>query len=177
MDCLQGYIGLSAQVATVESHLYVVTLPGISLYNLAKIADKTEQASNHQPNVQIVFDECEQRAIHTFVSAFTAAMNECYHLSDIDIIECLLCANKRKLGVALWYYIGHEVMIERLSTDRLNRFTTLDLKKAKELRDLFIDRAEYELSMAVKGIHPYDGGCTEAPVERRERIRTVLPVI
>jgi hypothetical protein len=177
MDCLKGYIGLSAQVATVESDLYVVTLPGISLYNLEKIADKTEQSVNSQPSAQIVFNECEQRAIHTFTSAFTAALNECYHLSDMAVIRCIICENREKLAVALWYFIGHEIMVERTATDRLNRFTTIDLKKAKELRDLFLDRAEYELAAAVKGINPHDSDCVEAPVECREMIRTVLPII
>jgi hypothetical protein len=177
MDCLKGYIGLSAQVATVESNLYVVTLPGISLHNIEKIADKTEQVTNNQPDAQIVFNECEQRAIQTFISAFTAAFNECYQLSDIDTIKCIICANKQKIAVALWYYTGHEIMIERTATDRLNRFTTIDLKKAKELRDLFIDRAAYELSTAVKGIDPYAGGCVEAPRECNEMIKTVPPII
>jgi hypothetical protein len=177
MDFLKGYIGLSAQVATAESNLYVVTLTGISLHNIEKIADKKEQASDNLPNAQIVFDECEQRAIQTFISAFTAEFNECYHLSDIDIIKCIICANKRKIAVALWYYIGHEIMIERTATDRLNRFTTIDLKKAKELRDLFIDRAAYELTVAVKGIDPYAGGCVDAPLECKETIRTVSPII
>jgi hypothetical protein len=177
MDCLKGYIGLSAQVATAESNLYVVTLPGISLHNMEKIADKTEQATNSYTSAQIVFDECEQRAIQTFVSAFTAAFNECYKLSDIDIVKCIICENKQKIAVALWYYIGHEIMVERTSTDRLNRFTTIDLKKAKELRDLLIDRAEYELSAAVKGIDPYAGECLDAPLECNEMIRTVSPII
>jgi hypothetical protein len=177
MDCLKGYIGLSVQVATAESNLYVVTLPGISLHNITKIADKTEQTSDNLPSAQIVFNECEQRAIQTFVSAFTAAFNECYRLSDIDTIKCIICENKQKIAVALWYYIGHEIMIERTSTDRLNRFTTIDLKKAKELRDLLIDRAEYELSAAVKGINPHDSDCVEAPLECKEMIKTVSPII
>jgi len=178
MDCLQGYIGLSVGVAPVESNLYVVTLPGISMHNLEKIADKTEQVTaDHKPDAGIVFAECEQRAIRTFTSAFTAGLNECYHLSDIHVIECIICANKPKIAVALWYFIGHEIMIERLSTDRLNRFTTIDLKKAKELRDLFIDRAEYELLAAVKGINPNDSECVQKPVECVEIIRTVLPII
>jgi hypothetical protein len=177
MECLQGYIGLSASVAAVESRLYVVTLPGISLHNIEKIADKTEQVTDSKPDAQIVFDECEQRAIHSFTSAFTASMNDCYFISDMDIIECLICANKKKLAVALQYYIGHEIMIERMASDRLNRFTTIDHKKAKELRNFFLERAEYELAAAVKGIAPNDSDCVDTPVMRMENIRTVSPIL
>jgi hypothetical protein len=178
MYCLKGYIGLSARVAAVESNLYVDTLPGISLNNLSKIADKTDQFGNEgEPDAKKVFDECEDNAIQTFISAFIAGINECYCISDTDVINCIICANKTKLGVALRYYIAHELMIERTVSDRLNKYTTIDLKKAKELRDMFIDRAQYELQIAVKGINPHDGDCTEVPIEHREMIKTVLPII
>lgn len=171
MDCLKGYIGLSVQVGTAESSLYACTLPGISLYNLDKIADKSEQA-----DASGVFPDCEQRAVQTFRSAFTAALNECYKVADVEVVECLICESKPKLAVALWYYIGHELMVERIASDRLNRFTTVDLKKAKELRDFFIDRAEYELNIAVKGVDIGGSECVEH-VEARFPIQTVTPIL
>ncbi len=175
---LKGYIGLSARVSTTESNLYVDTLPGISLHNLAKIADKTDQVdAEENPSATVVFNECEDNAIQSFISAFTAEINECYHISDINVIKCVINANKAKLATALRYYIAHELMIMRTMTDRLNRYSTIDLKKGKELRDLFIDRAQYELNIAVKGINPQDSDCFSEPVDHREMIKTVLPII
>jgi hypothetical protein len=79
----------------------------------------------------------------------------------------------------LWYAIGAETMIERQGSDRLNRFTTIDRKKAFELQKFFEDRYDYELNNAVKSIDPNRSGCVEpdTEVEHREFLRfmEVLP--
>ena len=94
LDCLKGLIGLSREVATSETGLYIVTLPGISLFNITKIADKTEQINTqNEPDPAVVFDECEERAILTFRNAFIGAMSDCWHLNDLDAAECLICEN------------------------------------------------------------------------------------
>jgi hypothetical protein len=158
----------------------VSALPGISKYNLGKIADKTKYAdADGEPDAPVLFGVCESRAIQTFFSAFTAAINTHYRLCDLDVISCLVCENKNKLGIALMYYIGHEIMVERVASDRLNRFTTVDLDKAKELRADFLERAEYELNTAVKGINPNAGECAAdvAPVEPVADIRVIQPLI
>ena len=172
LDCLKGYIGLSEQVATCESGLYVVALPGISLYNIEKIADKTDNA-----DAIVVFQECENRALLTFRNSFIAAMCECWSTSDRDVVDCLLCENKERLASALWWYIGHEILTERIYSDRLNRFTTLDRKKASELREEFWGRAEIEMRNIVRGIDPSKSACLEEPVRCSEFITFVTPII
>jgi len=177
-DCLQNLIGLSPAVTTSESDLYVVTLPGISLFNITKIADKTEQINgSNEPDPVVVYQECEQRAILTFRNAFIGAMSDCWHLNDLDVAECLICEYKRRLATALWWFIGHEIMVERVSSDRLNRFTTIDRKKAAEIRDEMFERAEYELKNLVRGIDPNNSDCADEPVQTSNIISKVLPVI
>jgi hypothetical protein len=160
LDCLKGLIGLSEQVEIVPSGLYVVALPGISLANITKIADKNEQAdSRYEPDPQAVFNDCEKRAILRFRNAFIAAMSKCWHLNDLDVAECIICEYRARLATSLWWYMGHEIMVERVSSDRLNRFTTLDKKKAVELRDEMFDTATVELENLVKGLNPNSSGC------------------
>ena len=178
LNCLQGLIGLSRDVATSDSNLYVVTLPGISLFNLTKIADKREQINaENEPDPVVVFQECEQRAVLTFRNAFIGAMSDCWHLNDLDVAECLICEHKFRLATALWWFIGHELMVERVSSDRLNRFTTIDRKKAGEIRDEMFKRAEFELQNLVKGLDPNKSGCSKQPVECANIITKVLPII
>ena len=174
MNCLIGYIGLSPSVGVVESTLYLTGLQGITLNNLNKIAGKGQ---DDELDAEGVFTECEKRAILSFRSAFTAEINECYHISDIDIIECLMCENKKKLAVALWYYIGAEVMIERQGSDRLNRFTTIDKKKAGDLQEFFERRGLFELQTAVRGLDVENSDCITRCVEYNETIKTVEPVL
>jgi hypothetical protein len=173
MDCIRGYIGISPAVGVVESGLYLTELSGITLLNLGKIAD------SHVPDgtgdFEAVFHDCEKRAILSFSAAFTARINECYHICDSGLVKCLICENREKLAPALWYATGAEVMIERQGSDRLNRFTTLDRKKASELQRFFEERYDYELNNAVKSINPNHSICIEPDkeVERRELVSFV----
>jgi hypothetical protein len=175
MDCLRGYIGISLAVGEAESGLYLTELSGITLNSLEKIAERQTE----QPDFEAVFRDCEKRAILSFKAAFTARINECFHICRMDIVECLVCEYRERLAPALWYAIGAETMIERQGSDRLNRFTTIDRKKAGELQKFFEDRYDYELGNAVKSINPNASGCIEpeAEAERREliRFREVLP--
>ena len=82
-----------------------------------------------------------------------------------------MCENRAKAAVALWYFIGYELMIERIASDRLNRWTTIDLKKAKDLRDFFFERARFELDNAARSI------AIAADAPPRELIVSVTPVI
>jgi hypothetical protein len=123
----------------------------------------------------VVFHDCEKRAILSFKGAFTAKMNECYHICDPALIKCLICEYRTLLAPALWYAIGAEVMIERQGSDRLNRYTTIDRKKAGELQSFFEARYDYELTNAVKSINPNHSSCVEpeAEIEYREFIQFV----
>jgi hypothetical protein len=175
MNCLRGYIGISPQVGEVESGLYLTELSGITLNNLEKIAEKQEE----QTDYTAVFADCEKRAILSFKAAFTARINDCYHICDSEIVACLICEYRERLAPALWYAIGAETMIERQGSDRLNRFTTLDRKKAGDLQKFFEERYDYELTNAVRSINPNASSCIEPDVEIEHKafimFREVLP--
>ena len=173
LDCLKGYIGLSAQVATCESGLYVVALPGISLYNIEKIADK----SGGYTDILAVFGECEDLAIPKFRSAFIAAMCECWKTFKRDIVDCLICENRDWLKHALKWYIGYEILVQRTSSDRINRFTTLGFNNALELQGRYLKDAETELWNNVQSIDPSQSACFEKPVRCSEQITFVTPII
>ena len=176
-ECLKNLIGLSEQVATCESGLYVVALPGISLVNVGKTVEKKGDLGDFGDNVAAVFDECENRALLTFRNAFMASMCDCWSTSDRDVVDCLMCENKGRLASALWWYVGCEILTERMYSDRLNRYTTLDRKKASDIRDEFLERGEVELRNIVRGIDPSKSGCFESPVVYDAGIRVVAPVM
>lgn len=82
--------------------------------------------------------------------------NNTFGLSGVFSVKCLfsqlLCDNKSLFATALWYALGAELMSERIYSDRLNRYTTIDLAKAKELRTEFAQIADNELQNALEGI-------------------------
>ena len=82
--------------------------------------------------------------------------NNAYGLSVVATIKCdyanLVCRNKQVFANALWYLLGAEVLTERIHSDRLNRYTTIDAKKALELRDEFYAQYKTELGIALSTI-------------------------
>lgn len=64
-----------------------------------------------------------------------------YGLSTTFSVVCqfdnLVCNNKEHFGTAWKYCLGIELMTERIFTSRLNRWTTTDLNRAKELNKYF----------------------------------------
>jgi hypothetical protein len=71
----------------------------------------------------------------------------------------LVCASKEIFSTALWYLLGAEMMIERMHSPRLNRFTTIDLKKAKDLHESFVAQYQEEIQLIVDGIDLNDDNC------------------
>lgn len=49
----------------------------------------------------------------------------------------VVCSNKDVFTSAWWYLLGVEMMNERLTTERINSFTTINLKKAEELKAMY----------------------------------------
>lgn len=161
MTCLNGYIGLSSKTYTpstdpdfVHSGLFVDALPDISLNLLSKLTEIEEN------DFMELWTIIEQRAVLKFRTFFINAINQCYKINKVDICECIICENITLLATPLWYLLGAEVMFERYSSSRLNRFTTIDKPKAKELRDEFMDIFNRELSVAIAGIDIVESLCT-----------------
>lgn len=65
----------------------------------------------------------------------------------------VVCNNKVVFANALWYLMGAELMTERIYSDRLNRYTTVDRNRAMELRNEFREQYVIDLEQAVNGIN------------------------
>lgn len=141
MDCLIGYIGIKVcGTETSESGLFINSLPGISLESIDKIA--TEDQATYLG----VWRDVQAEASARFYIDVVSELSKCYSLNPYCDYENIICTNKLKLANAWRYLLGNQVMIFRLYTTRLNKFTTVDLKQAEELRDFY--QLEYEKALA-----------------------------
>jgi hypothetical protein len=173
MDCLRGYIGIQGcgapDPSTEESAfsgLYINQLPGVNLEVIESIAD------DEQENFLGVWADVELRGIKKFALAVKAELNKCYRITDSTIVTCLACEAKDTFAVALWYFLGTELMIERTSSTRLNRFTTIDLDQAEKLKAEFYAEFTTALKDAVGSINPCDTDCMDC-VESNSAIKFV----
>jgi len=145
MDCLTDYIGLRVcGTETSDSGQFINTLPGISLESIGKIAD------NEQLTYKGVWNDAQVEAGNRFYVDVVNELTRCYELQPYCDYEAIICANRSKLITAWKYLLGNQLMIYRLYTQRLNRFTTIDLKQAADLRDLYQVEYEKYLSLAAK---------------------------
>lgn len=179
-DCLNGLIGVKAGEVTPEpvTGLYVTSLPDITLLEIGKIVDSDQTPATGQKEWAKLWGDVEKRAILKFRTLFLSELNKCHRISDLTVAECLICENKLLLATALWYLLGAELMFEKINSNRINRYTTIDKPKAKELRAEFMDLFHSELSVSVAGIDILNSECVEdIIIEEKNLITTQLPVI
>jgi hypothetical protein len=154
MDCLKGYIGITNDPAA-ESGLCLTSLPDISIVSLDKIDPiDSEDYKEMMGNV-------EMRTILKFRTLFTIEFNRCFRINKREIIECIICENKALLAVALLYLYAAELMFERISSSRINKYTTIDKIKAQKLRAEFEEIFQTELSVAIPGIDIEGSSCID----------------
>lgn len=145
MTCLSDYIGLKiCGNETSESGLFLNSLPGISFESVEKIAD------SEQLTYAGVWADVQAEAQARFFVDVIDELNKCYQISPYCDYEAIICGNKQVLANAWRYLLGNQLMLFRLYTPRLNRFTTVDLKDAAELKDLYQSEYERSLAQAVK---------------------------
>lgn len=158
LDCLKDTVGLS--VAGTDSGLALINLPGISLNNFSGSND----ADNNQTNDQL-WQTIKNRSVLKFLTAVTAKLNECYKINDATIVDCLVCEKVLLFYTPFWYLLGAETMIERIYSDNVNRWTSIDIDEARELLAYYTAQFENELQYAVAGISPADSDCIDACLE------------
>lgn len=164
MDCLKNFIQIQGCAApdysyddntdgddnpetepTEASGLYInVDLP-ISLEQMDKIADA------EQKTFLGVWDEVQNRAIKKFVIRVKAGYKELFGICDLD--DDWFCENKDKLSYALLYFLGIELMTERMFSTRINRYTTIDRTRAGELKSEFDSEFRTQLKDALELIN------------------------
>lgn len=153
LTSLKGLVGLSSEDPTpAPSGLVVESLPDISPGLIGSIGGASENRDD-------VWSNIEDRAILKFKTLFFREINECHKIRKSDVCDCFIDENAKLLATALWYLLGAEVMFERIYSVRLNRWTTLDRTKAKDLRAEYMDAFQAELSTAVAGIDIHDSEC------------------
>src|SRR3954470_16044322 len=142
MDCLTNYIGIAGgcnvpiynyqidDIVQAPSGFFINSdLPSISLKQMDKIADEEQRTFIG------LWSELQDRAIRKFRINARAGYKELFGVCDID--ADWFCDNRELLALPLLYFLGSELMFERLYSDRINRYTTIDLSDAKELRTEF----------------------------------------
>jgi hypothetical protein len=142
MDCLIDFIGLSYCPGLYEqpgSGLYLNSLPGISIQSIDAIAD------NEQVTYQAVWADVQASAVAQFRIDVISELNKCFKLNRDCDYTTLICENRDTLIQAWKYCLGVWLMIFRLNTDRLNRYTTVDKKQAEELKIFY--QLEYEKAL------------------------------
>lgn len=143
------------------------------MQNIEALADGFEQQTFLD-----VWADISLRAKKKFELFVKTALNKCYKITDKTIVECLVCEKVEEglFDVALWYLYGSELMIERTSTDALNRYTTIDLEKAEQLKADFFQEFQAALDDAVQAINPSDSDCVDDCVECNDQIKFVSQV-
>lgn len=82
----------------------------------------------------------------------------------------LLCDSKDLFALPLWYILGSELMMERMVSERINKWT-VDRKQAEELKAYYDAEADKALSAAVAGICINEYDCCiqcDPPIAVRE---------
>ena len=139
MNCFIDYIGLSLCAGAYDapaSGIYLNSLPGLSIESIDKVANQ------EQVNYIGVWDDVQTNAVQQFKVDVIAEMQKCYQLNCDCDYESLICENLEVLTQSWKYLLGIWVLIFRINSNRLNRFTTLDITQAKELKDHY--QVEYE---------------------------------
>lgn len=130
MTCFTDYIGLSLCAGAYESPpsgIYINSLPGLSMESLDKIADQ------EQVNYLGVWTDVQANAQPEFFIDVRAEISKCYQLDCDCDYDALICENQEVLTQAWKYKLGIWVLMFRINSNRLNRFTTVDVTQAKEL--------------------------------------------
>ncbi len=100
--------------------------------------------------------------------------SDTFGLTGIFGIHCkfdnVVCANKVPFAYPLWYLLGSELMVERLSSGRINYWTTLGSDEASELFKDFYAEFDRSLTQVIESIS-LDGN--DACLECNEKLRYV----
>lgn len=142
LTCFIDHIGLSYCEGVYNapaSGIYLNSLPGINIESIDKIAD------SEQITYLGVWDDVQKSAVAQFKLDVISEMTKCYKLNRDCDYEELICENIEELTLAWKYFLGVWLMIFRLTSDRVNRWTTVQRDEARELKDFY--QIEYEKAL------------------------------
>jgi len=165
MECLIDYIGFINCSGSDESPsgMYINTLPGITLESVDKIA------TNEQVTYLQVWKDAQVEAALRFKNDFIKELNKCYTISRKCDYEDMICDNLEYLTVAWRYLVGNQLMVYRMNSSRLNRFTTIDKKQAEELAAYYQVQYQEAIEIAMK-IVDVSGCCQQETNNNPQRV-------
>lgn len=147
MDCLKDYIGiLVCGDESPESGIFINSLPGLTLASIEHIA------TDDQISYLGVWNDAQKEAAVRFKSDFISKVNGCFEINTECNYEDIICENKDKLVNSWRFLLGNQLMIYRIYSTRLNRFTTIDLESAERLKDFYQVEYEKYLTQEIKFI-------------------------
>lgn len=109
---------------------------------------------------------CEIKNRGIFIDGLAVNYGNDTHGFKVDVsLRCMhdaiICANIDMYSDAYLYALGIELMRERIYSDRVNRFTTVDRKRAEELLTMFSNDYVSFVDTANNSIHLKDDACIE----------------
>jgi hypothetical protein len=144
LPCLLNYIGLSycesGVYETPDSGIFLNTLPGMSIESIDKIA------TPEQITYLKVWNDVQLSAIPDFRSDVIAEIMRCYAIDCECDYDKMICDNINLLTQSFKYKLAIWLLIYRINTNRVNRYTTIDLQSAKDLRTFY--ETEYRKSLS-----------------------------
>lgn len=118
------------------SGIYISSLPGLNLESIEKVA------TQEQINYTGVWADVQVNALPDFKVEVMAEIRKCYELNCDCDYDALICENLEVLTQAWKYKLGIWILQFRINSNRLNRFTTINIEQAKELLTFY--QVEYE---------------------------------
>lgn len=147
MGCMHDYIGIKGcNSPEGASGLFITQLAGLTLESIEKIAEK------EQINFMGVWKDVQDIAWTRLQKDFKRSLRRCFDLADDADTDELICNNQADFADVWMYLLGNQLMLERIYSSRLNRYTTIDKENAIELKDYYEAQYEKALAEAVKAV-------------------------
>lgn len=149
LECLNGYIGLTMCYGegvydVPPSGIYINSLPGLQLESIEKIA------TQEQVTLYGVWDDVQTNASAQFKSDLMAELLKCYKMNCECDYEALICDNIEILTQSWKFLLGVWILLFRVNSNRVNRYTTIDRAQAQELLAFYQVQYENALKQAAQ---------------------------
>ena len=144
---------------------------------LIKLSENTDTYyTNTETNK--IYSDCVDITFGTIDSNYNfTSSNLNYGFNILYSNKCdwssICCYNKEAFAIPLWYLLGSELMMERMVSDRINKYT-VDKKQAEELKAYYDSEFDRALKQAISGISLESCDCC-LECDPLIAIREVLP--
>ena len=146
MQCFIDYIGLSlcaGAYTAPASGIYLNSLPGLNIESIDKVADQ------EQVNYIGVWQDAQANALQQFRLDILTGIQGCYKIDTDCDYDAMICDNQDVFVQSWKYLLGVWILMYRINSNRMNRFTTVSVDQAKELKDYYISEYEKFLKQAI----------------------------